>query len=698
MIRRIRTAWPLAFLLLIAASPSRADSGVIVEETRGRVTATWPISADERGRIEFSLDADRSLIGTIRVIPAAGAEVELASGLNPVTTLTVGSRNLKDPAGWVAFFDNPPRRPHETFPVKLGRRRAVVTSEGSRTTVSVAEVSAGPFRGDLRFTFYRNSPLIQAETVVSTQEDARAIVYDTGFAGLMPGWDAAHWVDPDGAMRRGIFNPHLKARSHAVSGRAIAAQGEGGALAVFPAPHRFFYPQDEAFNLEFVWHGRDYAGSDTGYGIGIRQSLEGDKRFSPWFNAPPGTEQHLGVFLLLARGDGKAALDAVATYTHGDRYKALPGHQTFTSHYHVEHTLETLRKRREQGTDGVPKGLEVPGMVTTFKARGVDIVHLAEFHVGETPKLPDERRLPQLKLLHQECERLSNDELLLLPGEEPNVHLGGHWISFFPKPVYWVLNRAPDKPFIEQVEGYGTVYHVGSSEDVLRLMEAEDGLMWTAHPRIKSSIGFPDGYKDRDFFRSPRFLGGAWKAMPADLSRPTLGWRVLDLLDDMSNWGARKQIVAEADLFRMEPSFETYAHMNINYLRLDRKPRFADGWQPVLDALRGGRFFTSTGEILIPEFTVGGKPSGETMPAVTEAETIVEAKLDWTFPMAFAEVVSGDGKQVYRHRVDLTDTEGFGTRSLRIPLDLRGRTWARFEAWDIAADGAFTQPVWIAAP
>src|SRR3546814_15001974 len=55
-----------------------------------------------------------------------------------------------------------------------------------------------------------------------------------------------------------------------------------------------------------------------------------------------------------------------------------------------------------------------------------------------------------------------------------------------------------------------------------------------------------------------------------------------------------------------------YAHMNINYLRLDGPlPRYADGWQSVLGALRGGRFFTTTGEVLIPEFTIGGAKSGE---------------------------------------------------------------------------------------
>ena len=55
--------------------------------------------------------------------------------------------------------------------------------------------------------------------------------------------------------------------------------------------------------------------------------------------------------------------------------------------------------------------------------------------------------------------------------------------------------------------------------------------------------------------------------MPADLSRPTLGWRVLDLLDDMNQWGPRKQIIGEVDVFKVEPDYELYGQMNINYLR-----------------------------------------------------------------------------------------------------------------------------------
>lgn len=675
--------------VILANNESSSKSKVKVVEENGLVRVTWPISSEENGSVIFSMDETKPLIQSMAV-----GEKTIATGLNPSTVLTVGSRNMDDAAGWVAFFDNPPKREYKRHAVKLGKRSLKVTEQGAHTTVSVAAASAGNFTGEVRFTFYRNTGLIQAETVLSTEEDGRAIVYDTGLTSPKPDWKNTVWKDTSGNIQRVPLDADATATPLEVEGRTIVAEGAGGSLAVFPAPHRYFYPLDEAFNLKFVWHGKNYVDLLPDSGLGIRQELNGDNRFVPWFNAPPRTKQQLGVFFYLTSGNGEAAMDSVAKYTRNDHYKPLAGYKTFTSHYHVEHSLEFVRKQKEQNTTGVPKGLEVPGMIKTFKKRGVNMVHLAELHVGETPRMTAEQRLPLLKVMHEECDRLSDDNLLMMPGEEPNVHLGGHWISFFPKPVYWVLNRPEEKPYVEDVAGYGKVYHVGSPEDVLKLMEEENGLMWTAHARIKASIGFPDRYKKSDFYKSEHFLGAAWKAMPADLSRPTLGWRVLDLLDDSSNWGMRKHVIGEADLFRMEPHFETYAHMNINYVKLDKLPKFKDGWQPVLDSLRGGDFFTTTGEILIPNFTVDGKASGKEI-ASDAGQKQLEADVEWTYPLSFAEIVSGDGKQVFRQHLDLSDCDSFGTKKLQVPLDLKGRTWVRLEIWDIAGNGAFTQPVWI---
>jgi hypothetical protein len=677
----------------------RASGDSAVRSDAGLLHLTWPLSGVERGELVFNLNDGRPLLERIAIVTAGattGSETRstLMQRVDPVTLLRIGERDLSAPAGWVAFFDNPPLRAYRSVAAVLKKTRVAVTTAGNRTVVRVGDVTAGSFRGVLEFTVSRNSPLVHVETVVRTEENGRAILYDAGLVSANPDWPSLAWRDVRGALQHTTVDTNRVRAPLYVNGRAVAAETAHGSVAIFPAPHRYFYPLDFADNLGFAWQGVSGNALMRGYGFGIQQPPEGDRRWVPWVNAPPGTEQRLGVFYFLSRQAAEPTLDAVADFTRRDRYKPLLGYRTFSSHYHIEHALEFARGQREQQTKGVPRGLEAPGFVSTFKARGIDIVHLGEFHVGATPRLPAAERLAQLKILHEECARLSDRELLVLPGEEPNVHLGGHWMSFFPKPVYWVLNRAAGRPFEEQVPGYGTVYHVGSADDVLQLMQRENGLMWTAHARIKGSIRFPDTYWDQPFFRSDRFLGAAWKAMPADLSVPRLGSRVLDLLDDMSNAGLRKFVLAEADLFRMEPDYETYAHLNVNYLRLERVPRFGDGWQPVLDALRNGQFFATTGEVLIPEFTIGNQPSGGTLAGAGDGAALV-ATLEWTFPLAYVEIVSGDGRNVFRERVELDDTEPFGMRTLRLALNLTGRTWVRLEAWDIATNGAFTQPIWI---
>ena len=171
---------------------------------------------------------------------------------------------------------------------------------------------------------------------------------------------------------------------------------------------------------------------------------------------------------------------------------------------------------------------------------------------------------------------------------------------------------------------------------------------------------------------------------------------MLDLADDMANWGPKKYVLGEVDVFKIEREHELYAHMNINYLRLQKLPKYADGWMPILDALEHGRFFVTTGEILIPEFTVGGKQSGEELSlSAGGMKPELKLSLEWTFPLKFVEIISGDGNKVYRERIDLSDTPAFGKSSLDLLADLTGRTWVRAEAWDVAANGAFTQPVWI---
>ncbi|WP_133054087.1 hypothetical protein [Niastella yeongjuensis] len=86
--------------------------------------------------------------------------------------------------------------------------------------------------------------------------------------------------------------------------------------------------------------------------------------------------------------------------------------------------------------------------------------------------------------------------------------------------------------------------------------------------------------------------------------------------------------------------------------------------------------------------------SGESI-SLNGKQTTISFKLKWTFPMNYAEIISGDGNKVYRERISLQYTHPFGEQTFNVPLDLAGRKWVRLEAWDVAANGAFTQTVWV---
>src|SRR5439155_27246232 len=129
--------------------------------------------------------------------------------------------------------------------------------------------------------------------------------------------------------------------------------------------------------------------------------------------------------------------------------------------------------------------------VGVFKRMGVNPVHLADSHGDGHQRDPGPVRLTELAALFRECRQHSDDRFLLIPGEEASDYLGlreqgkhpGHWMSLFPKPVYWVQQHGPDQPFFESHPQYGRVYHVGDQRDMMELLKAERGLAWTAHPR-----------------------------------------------------------------------------------------------------------------------------------------------------------------------------------------------------------------------
>ncbi|TLP71855.1 hypothetical protein [Maribacter sp. ACAM166] len=681
----------LLFCLLAQAQiPVMLPDNIGVNDTEVKIIENkleliWPIENLEQCQLVLNLEKDKPLFRTI-AIGRKGNFKTISTNVEPVFLLNVGSRTLTPENGWTIFFDKVPTRSYTSHLLDLNITAMKITKHKNRTVIIISDISAPDFKGSLEITIYNGIPLFNIAAVIETAKDSTAILYDAGLTSETP-WKTVEFSDTSDDLQQINTSESDNAVNVSVNYRSILATNNQGSLAVFPPPHQYFYPLDEAYNLKSVWYGKGYRDIVQDFGVGIRHDPKGDERYVPWFNAPPNTAQRLNFFCMLSSGLPDRLLEKIKKYTHKDKYVPLKNYKTFASHFHNEFIMNVVLADKP-----IP---QKPEFVDVFKSMGVDIVHLGEFHYTAHPKGPDEVRLKELKALFDECKRLSDKEFLLLPGEEPNEFLGGHWMCFFPNPVYWIMSRDADKPFVSEDPTYGKVYRIADKNEMLQLLELEKGLAWTAHPRIKGSTGYPDIYKEETFFKSDRFMGGAWKSMPADLSISKLALRVFDLMDDMNNWGTKKKVIAEADLFTITEENEMYAHMNINYLELDAIPNFSEGWQPVFNALENGRFFSTTGEILIPSFSINGKGSGETVQLNKFSQVEVKIEIDWTFPLNFVEIISGDGENVFREKIDLNETKAFGSQKFQFSAKMANRKWVRLEVWDVAVNGAFTQTVYL---
>ena len=65
----------------------------------------------------------------------------------------------------------------------------------------------------------------------------------------------------------------------------------------------------------------------------------------------------------------------------------------------------------------------------------------------------------------------------------------------------------------------------------------------------------------------------------------------------------------------------------------------------------------------------------------------------WTFPLAFGEIVWGDGKETFTKTFDLSETSPFGNETFKWTTEAKNWQWARIAVWDIAGNGAFVNPV-----
>jgi hypothetical protein len=577
-----------------------------------------------------------------------------------------------------------------------------VKTDGDSLSVTFNGLTLGLFSGDLRFTVYKGTNLLRQEAVASTDAKDVAFIYKAGLKGFPITDDhKVVWRDTSQVWQQEDFGGAVNQQPVNVMarGRLEILDTGNGSMGIFPPPHKFFFARENEVNLGYVYYRKDNDGS---FSLGVMQPEHGEG-YKPWgetdevwnrrekvarqqvqnyalYNAPPGSMQRMPVYYYLSAEGSHATSDAVMAFTHDDVYKPVPGFKTITGHFH----LELNEMVRDRGTADFQ-----PTWVPVFRGLGINIVYLGDFHDDSDQLDPGSKRLPEQKDYFEATEKLSDKNFLVMPQEEVNSYFDGHWYLMTPRPVYFTHSGAEEKgrPFEEEVPGYGKVYHIGSAEQMLKFVNETGAIMWTAHPRTKSSALFPDMYKDKDFFLSDRFIGASWESLPADLSQKRLcEVRCFELNDEMSNWAPKpKFMLAEGDTYMKRPDDDTYPFLAINYLKLDKVPLYNESWSPIVEGLRAGNFFGTTGEILFHDWKIEG--SG--------AKSVYTANIEYTFPLDFAEVVWSDGTKVDRKIVSLTDTIPFETKTLRIPFDATGKQWVRMAVWDSAGDGAWLQPVLV---
>ncbi|MBA3439257.1 MAG: hypothetical protein H0T92_05245 [Pyrinomonadaceae bacterium] len=701
--------FPPALFLLVMFVPVRSQEVVPIDLSAYRessdfrvthngnlLTVNWSGENKAALRLSFNLADAEKLIAELShaASPSSAGRKIILKDAAPAYWVYMGKRR----GGWDNFFDRPSSRPHEVNEhfSRLIIEGSRVISEGRRLQVIIPGLWMGYFHGDLTFTFYADGNLVKQEAVVSTQEPDVAYYYDAWLTGCSTSQlDRLYWLDKDDKFRQHALTSDLDLDyvPLQVHRRAIIAEGDAGSLALFPPPHQYFFPRDQTINYANVWYRLHRINPEPGAGdffsFGVRQTAHAEQeRWVPLVNAPPGRPQRMTLFWYVGTSDARQTFARVSAFTHDDRFAPVSGRKTFTSHYHLSLTMEARRRGMKPHR---------PEFVDVFKNMGINIAHLWDFHTDGHPTDTNQVRLDELRNYYDETNRLSDKDFLLLPGEEANAHFEGHWNLLLPRPVYWFMKRKQNEPFEEQIEGAArNVYRTGDTDDMLKLIRQEGGLAWQAHPRTKGSTGYPDKVKDTTYFRDQTYLGAGFKALPSDYSSPRLGERALNLLDDMNNWGLHKFLVGEVDVFKIDHTHELYGHMNINYLKLDRTPQFPD-WSEVVTALKSGDFFVTTGEVLIHDFKINGVPSGGTTTMRAGNEVMVEADIEWTFPLNFYELVWGDGAKTYRKIVFVPETNQFGRSRFQMREKLSGARWARFAVWDTAANGAFTQPVRLIA-
>jgi hypothetical protein len=740
-------AAPVTQAQICNVSEYKASPGLTADAAEKTLTLIWDGEKNDEIRLRLSLQNGTPAIKDVALRHKGGTWATLATNLAPEFHVVSGLRRMTDQQilplkglnvkvtpqildqdRWEAFWDAPLNVPgteaahHGATPPEEGianqpglPRKAdeihrstarydvqtcSVKTDGGRLEVSYPGVQLGVFAGSLQYTVYKGSNLIRQEVIAKTEEPAVAYKYDAGVKGMtIASGSRVAWRDAANLWQTYEFAGAVNQNEVTVraSNRTLVAEGKSGSIAVFPPVHNFFWAREIDYNLGYTWYRKD---SDSAFSFGVRQpEAEADpadagrgpedrRQNFALRSARPGTSQRMPLYLYVSAEPAHAAVESALAYTRQDRFKPVPGYEVMATHFHAG---LVRRLSLSGGLDNVLPDFEAikAAGVTVFApidGGGVGMVVPG----GTAPR----DRLETLADYYQVARLHSDKNFVIMPNEEifggpPTEGFGGHHDLLISHPVFWTQTRAAGQPFVEGNPKYGKVYHIGSPADLMEMTHRENMILYMPHPRSKGSTGYPDATKDTATFRDENYRGVGFRwGMGLDGSEQRLcEYRCMPLFDDMNNWVADlptppKYMQAISEVYQQGTGDDIYANNPVNYVKVDTPPGI-DNWKPIIDSMKRGDYFVTSGEVLIPSWSVQG----------TGSQRTIVADVEWTFPLEFAEIVSGDGQHTSRQKIAATDLPPFGKHHFQIPFNAEGKKWVRFAVWDSAGEGAFVQPV-----
>ena len=127
----------------------------------------------------------------------------------------------------------------------------------------------------------------------------------------------------------------------------------------------------------------------------------------------------------------------------------------------------------------------------------------------------------------------------------------------------------------------------------------------------------------------------------------------------MNNWmadkpGPPKFVHAITETYENKPGDDIYSSGPVNYVKIAVAAQ-AGRLSPIVDAMKRGDYFWTSGEVLITNFAVRG----------TGNQRTIVADVEWTYPLDFVEVVWGDGTKTDRQVISTTDSGAARLQALR---------------------------------